>query len=387
MVWLTLLLVTILTTVSKVTSLHCSDQQLPASGGDDLQQVTTLQYCHVDNCTIMMIDTGEELDIVYTTDSLIVTTPTNGHIFTVIARLGKELPCDKPRGMAINYHLILVVLFSSLIVATSGYIAIIHMLYKELRNLFGKLLMLYSISAVFTFAAFIAMQLLRYQVAFDLLGLCYVTILVYMLASVSLEVFATCIIDHVVYAMRCTCKMKPKMSKKKTKRHYGYYIAYELVTMVIVVVLIITYDVATRNYKEMILPDGHCSLHLYDVQVYDTFQIVAISTTINKIIQIVQYVIYLYYRYQVRKTLKNTASYSKQQSLFHRITISMGATIGLSFFVFLVQPIFSLTAPTVYVSSSAIFLMQQSVIMAALLLTEKTCFCLSKESLEPERHT
>ena len=53
-----------------MTSLHCSDQQLPASGDDDLQQVTTLQYCLVDNCT-KGIDTGEELDIVYTTNSLI----------------------------------------------------------------------------------------------------------------------------------------------------------------------------------------------------------------------------------------------------------------------------------------------------------------------------
>ena len=47
MVWL--IFVITLTTVSKVTSLHCSDQQLPASGDDDLQQVTSLQYCQVDN--------------------------------------------------------------------------------------------------------------------------------------------------------------------------------------------------------------------------------------------------------------------------------------------------------------------------------------------------
>jgi len=71
MVCLTLLFIVILTTVSKVTSLHCSDQQLPAS---DDQQVTTLQYCLVDNCTTMTIDTEEEPDIVYTTDSLVVTT-------------------------------------------------------------------------------------------------------------------------------------------------------------------------------------------------------------------------------------------------------------------------------------------------------------------------
>ena len=70
MVWFTLFFIVTLTVVSKVTSLHCSDQQLPSSGDDDLQQVTTLQFCLVDNCTIMMIDTGEELNIVYTTDTV-----------------------------------------------------------------------------------------------------------------------------------------------------------------------------------------------------------------------------------------------------------------------------------------------------------------------------
>ena len=51
------LLFIVIIAASEVTSLHCSDQQLHASArGDDipnLQQVTTLQYCLVDNCTIM----------------------------------------------------------------------------------------------------------------------------------------------------------------------------------------------------------------------------------------------------------------------------------------------------------------------------------------------
>ena len=62
MAWLTLLFI-----IVEVQSLNCSDQQLPASGDDDLQQVTILQYCLVNNCTIERIDAGEKLDIVYTT--------------------------------------------------------------------------------------------------------------------------------------------------------------------------------------------------------------------------------------------------------------------------------------------------------------------------------
>jgi len=378
MAWLTLLFIVILTTISKVTSLHCSDQQLPASV---LQQVTTLKYCLVDDCTIKRIDTGKKLEIVYTTDSFIVTSPTDGHTSVIIAKLEKELPCAKP---AINYHFILVELFSILTVAISGYIAVVHMLFKELRNLFGKLLMLYSITVACTFAAFVAMQVLRYQVAYNSQRLCYVTILLFMLASVSLEVFATCIIDHILYAMHSTYKLKPAMSKEKSKHHFRTYMIYELITMVTVMVLIITYDVATDNYKETILPDGHCILHLYDVQIYDTFQIVAISTTINKVIQVVQYVAYLYYKHQVSKVLKDAAIHSsQQQDFFHRITIALGGTVGLSFFVFLIQPILRLKAPIVYVSISVIFLMQQSMIMGVLMFTDTINQlyreCLSKE--------
>jgi len=85
MACLTVLCVVILA-ANQVTSFRCSNQQLPASGDDDLQQVTTLQYCLLDDCTIKRIDTGEKLDIAYTTDSLIVTTPTDGRTSEVIAR-------------------------------------------------------------------------------------------------------------------------------------------------------------------------------------------------------------------------------------------------------------------------------------------------------------
>ena len=61
----------------------CSDVQPSpndSSGMGDLQeeQVSVLSYCISDNCTIMRIDTGETLDIIYTTNSSIVVTPTNG---------------------------------------------------------------------------------------------------------------------------------------------------------------------------------------------------------------------------------------------------------------------------------------------------------------------
>ena len=68
-------LITILTVASGATPLYCSDVQSPTGGSGhntDPSQVTTLQYCIIDNCTVMRIDTGQQLDITYTTESLLI---------------------------------------------------------------------------------------------------------------------------------------------------------------------------------------------------------------------------------------------------------------------------------------------------------------------------
>ena len=132
MVWLTLLFIVTFTAVNKVTSLHCSDQQLPASGDDDLQQVTTLQYCRADNCTIIRLDTGEELDIVYTTDSLIVTTPTDGHTSVLVPKAEYEFVCNHGNHFSV-LNLVLVMMFPILHVVLSTVIIVIFV-FKELHT-------------------------------------------------------------------------------------------------------------------------------------------------------------------------------------------------------------------------------------------------------------
>ena len=96
---LSLGLLTILTlhVASRLISFNCSDLQSSASDSHntDLLQVTTLQYCIVDNCTIMRIDTGQQLGIVYTTEDLLIVTPVDGHTSMVIAKIDEDLPCPK----------------------------------------------------------------------------------------------------------------------------------------------------------------------------------------------------------------------------------------------------------------------------------------------------
>ena len=95
------LLVFIVTSKAASISSHSCNLNTPplsASGDDvdmiDLSQVnTSLQYCMIDNCTIMRIDTGEELDIIHTTESLLVAVPTEGHTSEIVLPLENETLC------------------------------------------------------------------------------------------------------------------------------------------------------------------------------------------------------------------------------------------------------------------------------------------------------
>ena len=152
MAYLSLLLIAILTVASEAIPLYCSDVQLPATSGSentDLSQVTTIQYCIIDNCTIMRIDTGQQLDIIYTTESLLIVTPKDGHISMMITKIDDELPCLEYPNTTDNSHTIhqyVQVITILLQISVCAYTLTVHLLFKNLRrSLFGKLLMLYNL--------------------------------------------------------------------------------------------------------------------------------------------------------------------------------------------------------------------------------------------------
>ena len=359
MILFSMLLIAILTTVSKVTSLHCSDQQLPASGDDDLQQVTALQYCLVDNCTIMMIDTREELDIVYTTDILIVTAPTDGRTSTVIAKLENEMFCALTND---NHQLILVVSLSmgSLVVLVSGYTAAMHIIVKKLREkIFGKLLMFYSLSVIGLFLDVMILLVTHLSVKINLWFVCHSITIVFMIVHQSEAVLATCLLHHLAYLMYRSYWLKPEMSGKTSKYFYKCYMAYVLGTPLLSGFLIILYDMVTGNGRNLLLPNGHCAIPT--PQTYDPMVFISFTSFINKIAQAVMFFTYLYYAYNVYDSLNGASQLTSQ---LHRITIAMGAAVGLTHFVYLLQVVFGLNIQPLL---NAMFLIQQLVIMSSYL--------------------
>jgi len=357
------LLFTVILTVCKAIALHCSNQQLPGSGDDmpDVHQATALQYCLSDNCTIIRTDTREELDIVYTTDSVLIVTAMDAITSLVIVKLVDELPCITPNNKALEYDdgvNILVVVLSSIIMVVSCCTAVIHLLVKQLHSLVGKLLILYSFSVVCMCITVNALFFARFK---NTHALCDTIAFVFKLASISLEAFATCILTHLAYVMYRGSKLKPEMSKQRANLLLKCYIAYEVCTVLLVLLFVILYNLSLYNNIHVFLPNDHCRLNV-------TAQIVSIPNTFNKAAQILMFLVYLCYAYKLKKTIHNAGIPSRQQSQLNKIAIPIGATIGVSHFIYILYLVYNL--PVVELCFG-VFFIQQCVIMVSSLSIKK----------------
>ena len=302
MAYLIALLTTILTVANGATPFHCSDVQPSASGSHntaDLSQVTALRYCIIDNCTIMNVDNGEQLDIVYATESLLIVTPTHDHTSVVVAkRADDDFPCyhnytanDSPIG-----ELVGPLTLTSLIMIVSGYILIVHLLFKELRTLFGKLLMFYSLSIVSLCTDMIALFIMHHWIIVNSEIICYIAMVTFMITSTSIELFATSILTHLAYIMYRCYHLKSEISKKRSQFLFRCYLAYAFIALVLLFFVTITYDWRTGNGRFTLLPNGHCTF--IDQYTYNTILLSDTFSVINKLVQIIMLVAYVVYLYR-----------------------------------------------------------------------------------------
>ena len=375
MAYLTLLLITTIFTVASGATplLYCSDVQSPASGNHntDLSQVTTLQYCIIDNCTIMRIDNGQQLDIVYTTESLLIVTPIDDHTSMVIAKIDNEMPCLKFYNTIDDTQgnpLVGITIISLLIMMASGYVVIVHLLFKQLRSLFRKLLIFYNLCVMSTMGGVIVTYLMHYQITVNSQTICHTVLIVFMMIYTSTELYATNILTHLAYIMYRCYNLKPEMSDKRSKFLFRCYNAYAFITLVLFFFIAIAYDWRTGNGRYTILPNGHCnSISQYS---YTTLFLNDIFISINKFIQIAMFLAYVVYFYKLKVNIGNPIQYNRE--LF-RIAIAMGATIGVSYFIWVLLAFDPNPqhADIIGISGGVLLLIQQGVIMASFMCTKK----------------
>ena len=373
-----LLLILILTT-TQTTSLHhhcnSSDEySSAASGMADLKELTTLQYCLIDNCTIIRIDTGQQLDIVYTTQSLLVVTPTDGQTSLVISKNEPELFCSTIHNISDDHFFTPVIrtFMLILLILLSGYIAVVHLIFKELRTTFGKLMIFYSIGIASANANIFGLLITHYKITVYSTMPCYLFFFLFMQSQMANEGFVTCIIAYLAYIMRHSYKCR-QMNKEINKKLYKYSIVYVLGSLLVFNIFIVSYDFGTDAFKHVILPNGHCSF--INPTEYDTIGISHANHTLNKFIQITLLVVYFVYYYKLNKMLKmvhNMVANTDQQHnrWFFKIAITMGATIGISQFLFGYITFFKQTNIVGIVGGLSL-LVQQSVIVILLMCSKK----------------
>ena len=372
-----LLLITILIVASGATPLYCSDVQSPAGGSGhntDLSQVTTLQYCIIDNCTIMRIDTGQQLDIVYTTESLLIVTPKDGHTSMVITSIDDGFPCleyitDDRRNTIFD------TILSTLIAMLSVAILILHLLFKNLPNMFGKLLMLYNLAIVITSIASVFIQLMHYWIKANSQAICHTATIMFILGYSAGGVFATNILAHCAYLMYRCYHVKSRIPKKRSQFLFTCYTTYAAFTLVLVFFVTIAYDWRTGNGKYTIMESGYC--YYFDHPSYNTMLFGSSITLINKFLQIAMFSAYLVYFYKFNLNVcaaQVTLRYSRK--LF-RIATAMGGSIGLAFFIF-VPVLFIPEYSNIFITITATLLLIQQVVVFISLVCTKKVFVMCK---------
>ena len=378
-VWIALFLLVLLTAskATLISSYSCNSSiQLSASGDDvdmiDLSQAATpLQYCMINNCTIMRIETGEELEIIHTTDSLMVAVPTDGCTSKIVFMLENEVPCFAAENKHSPIASVGIQLAISLPHAfINTYIVIVHLLFAELRNVFGKLLMSYNI-VLFLIQVFSITSVVAHSVvAVGSQVICQAILDIFILLTMAFESYATCIMFHVTYTMYYSYKCRPHMP---TKNLFLLYNCFVFGLLAIFAAIIIGYDLYSGNGKQTITPYGYCVL--YNQYIYQTERIKDIQHFGNKVAQLSLFVLFLVLYYKQRNTIappkdgddKNVSSKVSKQLI--RIAIAMGATIGIARIAWFIGSITSIQIITTIAGIALIF--QQCVVMASFMCTQK----------------
>ena len=347
-----------------------SDDYSPASGAADLQKNSTLQYCIIDNCTIMRTDTGQQLDIVYTTESLLVVTPTDGQTSMIIPKNEPELFCSTTiANEEDEIHSAAAMITSILIALISGYIAGLHLIFKELRTTFGKLLIYYNLIIVFRNIVTVCLHLRN---VIDTSLPCYPFIFLFIQSEIATEGFSTCILGYLAFVMHHSLKVK-QVTKHLNKKLYRRSLKYVLGSLLFFDIFIVSYDFGTGASKHTLLPNGQCSFNYHSG--YDTITVAAFNNILNKILQVTFLVIYCVCYYKLNKMLKFVRTLAvnhdrQTNKLLCKIALMMGATIRASHFIFIFS-VYAVPIPNAFAVGGVCLLLQQCLILILMMSSRK----------------
>ena len=264
----------------------------PANISDD-------NYCIVDQCIIKITTTGELLNVTAISDDYLLATSNTAQQSMAIARLPIEVVCLIQFFIYRGYFIIKVLAFLFrlllliLIAVASGYILGIHLMFKVLRHLLGKLLIVYHAAVLAALFASLLLIMSNLLFAPGSQTVCQVFVHGYSLTYMLYEGIGTVVSAQVYYLMYRDYKNMADISPTWSNQLFEHYIMFSFAPMIPMAILTIGFDFTARIGNETILPDGHCILP--PTNLYESLFLAYMYIAIHKICQLLVFIYTLHY--------------------------------------------------------------------------------------------
>jgi len=256
---------------------------------------------------------------------------------------------------------------ATLLGVLSSTIITVHLLFKELRNPFGKLMIYYNVALCVELVGLITLSLTHFKIAPKSQVTCQTIFFVFIQGYMAYEGVATCILAYLAFIVYYGYNLRP-ISQEEYSRLLKYYLIYTVGSVGLFDFFIVSYDLATGNGVHTILPSGHCMFLGQDYD--DTMKIPQTYAALNKTAQIILFAIYLFYFYKFTALKSDDPGSNRQHNKVNRqlfmIATAMGATVGVSQFIWLLK-IFGSIEYINGIIGAFILLIQQSIIVFSVL--------------------
>ena len=288
------------------------DQAVLSSSGDNIvsANISNDEYCIVNNCNIRLLKTGKNLKVTGLFNDYIIATSNDTDEVVTVSRLSPEKICWFNHFFAYGSHIIINILaflfrllLLLLIAVASGYILSIHVMFKVLCKLLGKLLIVYNIALLL--ALFAVMLLIASHLVFapGSQAMCQMLVHGYSLSFMLYESLGTVVTAQVYYMMYRDYKNMPEISPKWSSQLFEHYLMFAFAPMLPMAILTVGFDFTAKVGNETILPSGHCILP--PANIYESMILSYMFIALHKIAQFLVFCYTLYYFCKLYHSFEN----------------------------------------------------------------------------------
>jgi len=260
-----------------------------------LPAITTPRYCIVHPCIVVTFPTFTVLKVIHVTERFFLAASNTTNV-TAIAVVPTAVECPKNIYLQIIINIVTFVVRVIILLVTAlatAYLLWLHLTFKELRSLLGKLLVVYN--SILSLALLASLLLIMSSLLFapNSQPVCQVFIHAYSLTSMAYESCGTVVMAQLYYLMYRDYKGKPPISSTWTSQLFEHYMMYTFAPMLPMTILTVGFDFTAKVGNETVLPSGHCILP--PRMIYESVFLAYLFIAAQKIGQIIIFAYSWYY--------------------------------------------------------------------------------------------